>query len=347
MAFRPVYASSGEIVSYKYMASYSPELKIQEPALIKVPCGKCLGCRLDYSRTWADRMIYELDSNDGKGIFVTLTYDEQHVPPVFAADSNGEVCVDEEGQPILFGYTLVKKDLQNFFKRLRKYYAPRTIRYYACGEYGRAPKTGLFPRPHYHAIIYGLSLSDFDDLKFVKFNELGQPYYTSALFQSFWSIYHKKTDSYEPYGMVRLSEVSYKTCAYVSRYCSKKALSDFDLPDRLLPEFTLMSRDPGIGYYYLKQHPDFFDTKHKFFSDMNGQVQTGQPKYFLDKLKLTDPDRYASIVEERKRLASDNELLKLRQTSLSLEELNHLEEVSLLNKCKILFNRREEVNHAT
>ena len=27
---------------------------------IDVPCGKCIGCRLDYSRHWADRCMLEL-----------------------------------------------------------------------------------------------------------------------------------------------------------------------------------------------------------------------------------------------------------------------------------------------
>lgn len=336
MAFRPEYASSGEIVGYKYMAPYSPELKIQEPALIKVPCGKCLGCRLDYSRTWADRMIYELDTYSGHGLFVTLTYDDEHVPPAYDCDESGEVFCDEEGNPLLAGYTLKKKDLQDFFKRLRKYYSPRILRYFACGEYGRKPKTGLYPRPHYHAVIFGLALSDFSDRSCVGVNELGQCYYTSKLFQKFW-----------PFGHVCLSEVSYMTCAYVSRYCSKKAFSEFDLPDFVLPEFTLMSRRPGIGSYYYELHPDFFDTKHKFFSDMNGQVQTSQPKYFLDKLRLTDQERYDNILSERKLLGSNKELLDLQQTSLSYKELLHLDEVSLMNKTQILFKRREEVNHAT
>ena len=80
------------------------------PDEILIPCGKCLGCRLDYSRTWADRMMLELDHSK-KAIFVTLTYNEEHVPVLEA---------DDEGN--FFGYTLFKRDLQLFFKRLRKYF---------------------------------------------------------------------------------------------------------------------------------------------------------------------------------------------------------------------------------
>ena len=77
---------------------------------------------------------------DIKTRFLTLTYADEHLPP------NG---------------SLVVADLQKFIKRLRKHYAKRNngikLRYYACGEYG-----DRYGRPHYHAIICGLSLRQED-----------------------------------------------------------------------------------------------------------------------------------------------------------------------------------------
>lgn len=73
----------------------------------------------------------ELEYSDKAG-FVTWTYAE--------LPSNG---------------SLVKRDLQLAFKRLRKEAAPRKFRYYACGEYGEANH-----RPHYHAIMFGLDWRD-------------------------------------------------------------------------------------------------------------------------------------------------------------------------------------------
>ena len=32
--------------------------------LIKIPCGKCVGCRLEYSRQWANRCMLELQYHD-------------------------------------------------------------------------------------------------------------------------------------------------------------------------------------------------------------------------------------------------------------------------------------------
>ena len=73
--------------------------------------------------------------------FITLTYNNNNLPKY---------------------KSLVKKELQDFFKRLRKKYG-EGIRYYACGEYGPKGK-----RPHYHAIIFGWKPKD---LKYFKENE--------------------------------------------------------------------------------------------------------------------------------------------------------------------------------
>lgn len=63
-------------------------------------------------------------------MFVTLTYDDHHLPdPPHVS----------------------KPHLQKFLKRLRYYVEPIKIRYYGVGEYGDRSF-----RPHYHCVIYGL-----------------------------------------------------------------------------------------------------------------------------------------------------------------------------------------------
>lgn len=99
-----------------------------------VPCGKCGPCRFDRAREWATRIYHEIDSWMHSS-FVTLTYDDEHLP--------------DKG-------TLKKRDLELFIKRLRKSVSPRKIRYYASGEYG---ENGTF-RPHYHIILFGISVHD-------------------------------------------------------------------------------------------------------------------------------------------------------------------------------------------
>lgn len=45
-----------------------------------VPCGKCPGCRMDYSRVWANRMLVELNDMDNTAVFLTLTYNSDNLP---------------------------------------------------------------------------------------------------------------------------------------------------------------------------------------------------------------------------------------------------------------------------
>ena len=181
-----------------------------------VPCGKCPGCRMDYSRVWADRMLVELHDNAQAAVFLTLTYNSEHLPR------------SSKGVP-----TLSKRDCQLFWKRFRKAFPGKKIRYYLAGEYG--PKTH---RPHYHAIVYGISLADFKDLSFLRLNGLGQAYYTSPKLERIWSN-----------GFIVLSEVSWHTCAYVSRYVLKKRgkIDKYVLATGAEPEFNVSSRKPGIG----------------------------------------------------------------------------------------------------
>ena len=213
-----------------------------------VPCGHCMGCRLDRARVWADRMLLELQDNDYKAIFVTLTYNNDSLPRVqrhagyyrlpndfeyTGIDENELWCLDAAGYPSAPA-TLNVRDTQLFFKRLRKAFSDRKLRYFLAGEYG--PKT---QRPHYHAIIYGLTISDFTDCRILKFNGLGQPIYKSKSFEDIWQL-----------GFCSIAPVNWNTCAYVSRYTTKKIYKSDDASaysDGRLPPFCTMSRRPGIG----------------------------------------------------------------------------------------------------
>lgn len=81
--------------------------------LVIVPCGRCICCRLNRSSQWAVRIMHELHMHKGVGCFVTLTYDQAHLPWV----SN-------------YRGTLVKEDVQKFLKRLRKAISPSKVRYF-------------------------------------------------------------------------------------------------------------------------------------------------------------------------------------------------------------------------
>ncbi|MCD7740178.1 MAG: hypothetical protein LUH11_02395, partial [Candidatus Gastranaerophilales bacterium] len=46
---------------------------------IKVPCNKCLGCKMDNSRMWALRSVHESKLH-AHNCFITLTFNNKHLP---------------------------------------------------------------------------------------------------------------------------------------------------------------------------------------------------------------------------------------------------------------------------
>lgn len=95
------------------------------------PCGNCLPCRINTRRIWTHRIMLESRCHSDN-IFVTLTYSDQN-------------CPDQ----------LFKSELQDFMKRLRRRIEPQKIRFFGVGEYGDKSF-----RPHFHLIIFGLSMYD-------------------------------------------------------------------------------------------------------------------------------------------------------------------------------------------
>lgn len=199
---------------------------------VYVPCGQCIACRLNYAKFWSIRMMQELRKHDS-ACFATLTYDGEHYEELIDDQGIGRLC---------------KKDLQDFWKRLRK---KRKVRYFACGEYG-----DTFGRPHYHAIIYGVSPKEKD------------------LIEETWQK-----------GQVHLGTVTEDSCQYVAKYMTKKlrgkslekALSE---DPNFQNEFVLMSRRPGIG-------GDLDADMVKFIKE-NGFVyrkgfKSALPRYYKDK----------------------------------------------------------------
>lgn len=104
---------------------------------LSLPCGRCIGCRLERSRQWALRCVHEA-SQHKRNSFITLTYDDFHCP------SDGSLHYEH---------------FQLFMKRLRKAMGP--VRFFMCGEYG--PQ---LLRPHYHACLFGVDFPDRDSLDY-------------------------------------------------------------------------------------------------------------------------------------------------------------------------------------
>lgn len=227
---------------------------------ISLPCGKCIGCRLDYSRQWAMRICHEQYFSE-KSCFVTLTYDDDHLPE---------------------GRTLVKKDLQDFFKRLRRSFRDSDIRYFACGEYG-----GKTQRPHYHVAFFGIDFSD--DRKFYKFSGVQKnALYISKALEKCWKN-----------GFAPIGTLSFDSAAYVSRYILKKVtgkIADEYYQGRL-PEFVLMSRKPGLGHDWY----DRFGEQAMLLDSviLKSGLKAKPPRYYEKLFNLEHHNELSAIKERR------------------------------------------------
>lgn len=184
---------------------------------VPFPCGQCLPCRINTRRLWTHRLLLE-SYEHSDSIFITLTYADEYLPESASLD---------------------KKAPQLFLKRFRKYIAPRKIRYYFCGEYGSQTH-----RPHYHAIIYGASLLDGEQIARA------------------W-----------PFGRVHVAECNRHTIQYVAGYVTKKFVKKED--DRV-QEFARMSLRPGIGFGAVERLVALIsDEKYKHLFQGNSIIPDG------------------------------------------------------------------------
>lgn len=198
--------------------------------LVTVPCGKCLACRIARVRDWSVRLLDESSCYE-HSCFITLTYSDENLPLTNCGKA-----------------TLVKSDLQKFFKRLRKA-LPYSVKYFACGEMGDT--TG---RPHYHAIVFNLDPKDSD------------------LVSRSW-----------PFGFVVVENVNIQRIKYVCGYVEKKMY--YNPVDNFIkgygclqPPFQLMSR--GLGLSFFEAHYDQYSTSLR--KTING-VSYSFPRYYIKK----------------------------------------------------------------
>ena len=277
---------------------------------VEIPCGKCSGCRLQRSREWANRCMLELEYHKSS-YFVTLTYDDAHVPIHYYSDP-------ETGEA-LPSMSLVKRDFQLFMKRLRKKFG-EGIRFFASGEYG----SETF-RPHYHAIIFGLEL---DDLVPYKRSAQGFQYFNSASLQEVW-----------PNGFAVVAAVTWETCAYTARYVMKKLTgpeAEFYENFNIVPEFSLMSRKPGIARQYYEDHPDLYEHEFINISTEKGGRKFRPPKYYDKLFDLDCPEESAKLKAVRQKMAAEAQKAKLQKTTLSYLDQLAVEERNQLARIKSL-----------
>lgn len=216
-----------------------------------LPCGVCPGCKLDRAADLQTVMICEGLSHPCS-LMVNVTYDDANLPPDMSVN---------------------RVDPVSFIKRLRAWvdytFKGRKIRYFVAAEYGSNTK-----RPHYHFIIFGLSLQDFPDVQFYK-KSGNYCLYKSEKLNALWGKGFVNFGVAVPGGM-----------GYTAGYLTKKIGSS---PDdiryrrtniltgetwQVMPEFH--SRSAGLGRDFIRKHRDDLRSGYLVFEGQRRRI----PPYF-------------------------------------------------------------------
>ena len=298
---------------------------------LEIPCGTCLGCKLDNANAWATRIMLETFDHK-ENSFITLTYDNEHLNI-----NNNHM-------------TLVKKDIQDFIKRLR-FHLNKKISYFACGEYGNQTH-----RPHAHLIVFGYKPKD---LKLHKFSATEKNMYISEELSKIWGK-----------GYVCIEDVNYKTACYTARYVQKKAgikpnkreytgeieetektdirtgevykslinktkVSKFDNYGRE-KEFIIMSKKPAIGLNYWNKNKEKIIRNKGILIKVDNKVSLKPiPRYFK---KIWERENWEELykykMECQKNLAEKRQetLEKISLSSQKCEELTEIQKNDIYNK---------------
>lgn len=246
-----------------------------------VPCGSCAFCAQTKRSDWALRLFYEQKKHIGSK-FVTLTY------------ANNELTW-KDGQP-----QLVKRDLQLWFKRVRK--AGYKMRYFAVGEYGS--KTY---RPHYHIIVFG-------DVP-------------EKVLSKSWGKGHCHI------GSVTTASVMY-CLGYIVNGKGWKMKHKRERP------FAVMSRRPGLGSNYLSPAMiAWHKSDRKNYAIMDGQKRH-LPRYYKEKIfSKIDLVRIAVRTEKETfqkllRFIRDPKRMRMRDPLAYYEEQRRVLAKAIRAKCK-------------
>lgn len=231
---------------------------------IPVPCGKCPNCRKRRASGWSFRLMVE-EKHSRIAHFITLTYDTKHVP------------ITKSGF-----MDLNSRDVQLFFKRLRKHHEPLRlqcpelppIKYYCVGEYG-----GKSYRPHYHIILFNADRSKI---------------------QLAWDK-----------GSVHYGQVTGASVGYTLKYISKPGRIPLHKNDDRTPEFSRMSKGLGESYLtpqMLEWHKK--DLENRMYCNIEGGKKITMPRYYKDKVYSETERKIVAFYARKKMIDQDKAILE-------------------------------------
>lgn len=242
---------------------------------LQVPCGQCIGCRINKAQQWAIRCAHEATQHE-ENSYITLTYNDENLP------YDGSVNIIH---------------FQQFMYRLRKSLKPKKIRFYHCGEYGDKTE-----RPHYHALIFG---HEWADQKFYKNNKNGDKLYISETLNKTWG----HGNCY--IGLVTFQSAGYCARYIMKKQTGKHTQEHYQHVDEITgeiydrcPEYSSMSRRPGIATsWYAKYATDIFP--HDYVITPEGK-KIPTPRFYEELYKKTNEDTHRTIKGNRKIKARKN-----------------------------------------
>lgn len=243
----------------KFPVYFSPSSRIEMYKEIQIPCGQCVGCRLERSRIWAVRCMAEKHLHK-ECCFLTLTYN---------------TAQSEQRQT-----DLVPKDFVDFMKRMREKISPVKVRFFHCGEYGTEGG-----RPHHHVIIFGYDFAE--DRKLFTLSN-GLPIYRSLTLEKLW-----------PFGFSSIGDVTFESCAYVARYIMKKQTGKDaeDYYKGKHPEYVTMSRRPGIGKGFYDLYGDSLYARDQLV--IRDGLKVRPPRYFDQLFEANHPAEFQTVKKKR------------------------------------------------
>ena len=283
----------------------------------KVPCNNCDECLLERAkRKAAQLMIENYDRKDPEGSwFITLTYDENHIPYNEVWKDGKLVSVEESlppKNPYLYEFKAdrekcIKPFIDNLsYHAMTKYGDERPMWFY-CGEYG-----GLTKRPHFHMIMFGLHIPP-EELKFYEQRD-GYILYEWTKGAEIWKN-----------GFVTVGNFTAETAAYVAGYVLKKQSTKvknwYYTQQGKIPEYTGQSRYPAIGANYYEKHKDqIYETDEIYIPGAMGVMKLRPTSYYDNKFEIENPEKMEAIKKRREEIAIQSEIHKMKKTSLTTSE---------------------------
>lgn len=233
---------------------------------VVVPCGRCIGCRLENGKSWAIRCVHESQMH-AENSFLTLTY----------ADDNQH------------RYGLDVGHVQKFMKRLRKAIAPKRVRYFHCGEYGEK-----FSRPHYHLLLFGHWFADSTPWR----KDDGNQIFLSEQLSKLWP------HGFSTIGELTYQSAAYCSRYVTKKVSGPEADTHYGTACpvtgewfEISPEYATMSRRPGIGAEWIEKY--WRDVFPDDFVVLDGR-RHATPDYYLGYLAKSHPALFEQV--EKKRL---------------------------------------------